>query len=124
MLEARNEPCKHALLFTTWVNDLLAYLQEEPTRSRLYIAQKQLQDKYFELRSLVPAEHRDLVTDTYHRCIWHVYRDTYQRLKDYEIRHLDPVLDELDKKKPTFITLGDIIGKEEPDDRQTAKPAH
>lgn len=116
-----HEPCPHAITFENWCDGLMAFFGRDPTPAMLVRAKNELQDKYHEMRSIVGREHRDRTARSGHRCIWHVYEETYRELRTYELRYLHGTAIEVEEKPDDRFSLGDVIDGDTDDD--LAEPA-
>ena len=83
--------CTFAQKFSEWADDLCR-AGEEPTVVSITKAKVQLLDKYYEWRSFVPKNHKDRLGNRGHICIYQVFVQTYQRLRDVELSLTPPVL--------------------------------
>lgn len=119
VLDKWQGPCEHAEVLLAWVNDLFTHLNQNMSRSALALAQKELQDRYHAMWSQVPEEHRILVTNTSHKCIWHIYKEAYDALHTFEIRYHDNPFKSFDREVPDFISLGNKLAGEHSHDGAT-----
>lgn len=86
----RQLPCAYARTFQAWVDVLFNKHLETSDRVRLNQLKLVVQDKYFELQTRVPAEHRhDDDRDPDHPCVYSVFARTIAVLHERELE-LDP----------------------------------
>jgi hypothetical protein len=111
----RHAPCQYHDEFQAWCTALIELVQRDPTLETIQVAQKQLQDKYHEYRTTLKPAHRDNVTHRGHRCVWHVYHDTYWLFRNYELRYIRPALKVAvhGQSLPEEIYLGMLIDGDE-----------
>jgi hypothetical protein len=83
--------CPYARKFAEWSATLVSTSQR-PHLVEVNQAKVLLLDKYFEWRSHVPKSHRDRVGPGGHRCIYHVFEQTYEKLKVIELSLTPPLL--------------------------------
>jgi hypothetical protein len=83
--------CPYARKFAEWSASLIS-VSQEPSLVEVNQAKVLLLDKYFEWRSHVPKSHRNRVGPGGHRCIYHVFEQTYEKLKVIELSLTPPLL--------------------------------
>jgi hypothetical protein len=83
--------CPYARQFAEWAANLISESQR-PTLVELNQAKVMLTDRYYEWRSYVPKGHRNRIGPGGHRCIFHVFEQTYQKLKVIELSLTPPPL--------------------------------
>jgi len=86
-----DDHCIFAQEFEKCLEDLLDVI-EDPDIISINQAKIQLQDKYFEWRSIVPKSHKNRVSQVGHKCIFHVYERAYYLLRIAEISLSPPLL--------------------------------
>jgi hypothetical protein len=83
--------CPHARKFAEW-SATLVETSQGPNLVKVNQAKVLLLDRYFEWRSYVPKSHRNRVGPGGHRCIYHVFEQTYEKLKVIELSLTPPPL--------------------------------
>ena len=87
----KDDKCIFAIEFWKWAEDLCEVIKD-PDLVTINQAKVQLQDKYFEWRSIVPKSHRNKVSQVGHNCIFHVYETAYFLLRAAEVSLMPPML--------------------------------
>jgi hypothetical protein len=87
--EEATKSCPNARKFAKWADKLVSTSQ---TLIEVNQAKVLLLDRYFELRNYVPKSHRNRVGPGGHRCIYHVFEQTYEKLKVIELSLTPPLL--------------------------------
>jgi len=83
--------CPYARRFAKWSASLIESSQQ-PSVVIVNQAKILLIDKYFEWRIHVPKSHRNHIGSGGHRCIYHVFEQTYEKLKLIELALTPPLL--------------------------------
>lgn len=111
----RQMPCAFAMTFQGWVDSLLEKHLPEADRLRINQLKLVVQDKYFELRTRLPEEHRkDDGRDPDHPCIFSVYTRTIGLLHERAIDLQPPELvDPASQRKPKRSIYSTLLGDEE-----------
>jgi len=107
----RRKPCPAAKEFAAWNERLYSQVIQEPKPESVSLALRLLQDKYMELKTLVPNACKYHVRSTGHRCIYHVWHDFYLRLRSAELTLvlLPDKLEEAKKNEIPGIFLGERV---------------
>jgi hypothetical protein len=84
--------CPYAQKYEEWTRPLLEKIADDKSLVTCNQYKVLLVDKYFEWRSVVPKAHRFRVSETGHRCIFHVFEDAYATLKAVELGITPPML--------------------------------
>ena len=84
--------CPYAEQFARWCQELCAELQKGATIVTVNQKKVLLLDKYFDWRAVVPKAHRTRMNDRGHRCIWHVFDETYLKVRALELALTPPML--------------------------------
>ena len=77
--------CRRGESFLTWVEELCAKVAQDPQEWVINRAYLLLQHRYFRWYSAAPVRCREAVSDRSHFCIYHAYRQGYERLLDIEL---------------------------------------
>ena len=83
--------CKFSVAFNKW-SDTLCQFTEDSTLISINQAKVILLDKYFDLRRFVNKKHRDRIGSRGHVCIFHVFEQTYIRLRAAELSLSGPLI--------------------------------
>lgn len=86
-------PCEYAAPFAEWADTLLATVATHRTEVSINRAILLLTKRYFEWYLAVPKKHRQAISDRGHRCIFHVFRDAYCRLREVSLLASPPPLE-------------------------------
>ena len=107
----RRKVCPTAREFAAWSDRLYSHVIQEPKPQSVSLALRLLQDKYMELKSLVPNACKYHVRSTGHRCIYHVWNDAYLKLRSAELTLvlLPKTLKEARKDEIPGIFLGERV---------------
>src|SRR5687768_7923552 len=89
---AAAQACSFARQYEQWVGGLVRPLQSTSSPLAVNQAKLLLTDKYFAWRAVVPASHRNRLAPVGHRCIFHVFLETYERLLALELALTPPPL--------------------------------
>ena len=83
--------CPYARKFARWSATLIESSQD---LNVVIVNQAKIQliDKYFEWRIYVPKNHRNHIGPRGHRCIYHVFEQTYEKLRLIELALKPPLL--------------------------------
>jgi hypothetical protein len=84
--------CPYAQQFRLWAQELGADLGDRPTIVAVNQKKILLVDKYFDWRTVLPKSHRNRTGEHGHRCVWHVFEETYLQLKAVELALTPPLL--------------------------------
>ena len=84
------EWCSYARKFAKWSATLVE--SSQPNVVMVNQAKVLLVDKYFEWRIYVPKSHRNRIGTGGHRCIFHVFEQTYEKLRVMELSLTPPML--------------------------------
>ena len=76
--------CEYAQQFKDWFDELLAS-EAETTLPFIHQVSVFLMKRYFQWRKHVPKNHRNLVGDRGHTCIFHIFEQSYEQLAVLEL---------------------------------------
>lgn len=106
------EVCRYAQAFADWASQVLD-LGHEANLVLVNQGKVLLVDKYFEYFSIVPKRHRYHFSPRGHVCIFQVFIEFYQRLKERELALSPPLLFLPKPSSPPPQIAGIFIGEEE-----------
>jgi hypothetical protein len=108
--EEQPDLCVFALAFSEWFDWLMHdIVTDEPTVIFVNQAKVLLVDKYFEWRNSVGKNHRNRIGEAGHTCIFHVFDQGYERLREIELALMRPLLFSPPKPAPPpGLYLGDL----------------
>lgn len=86
-------PCQAAAAFSEWAAVLCAEAEGLGTELAVNRAILALTHRYFDWFQVVSPRHRDASGSRSHKCIAHVYRASYFRLRDLQLRLAPPPLE-------------------------------
>src|SRR5436305_1741164 len=73
--------CEYAERFGQWTETLCSTLEKRPDINAVYQAKILLVDRFFSWRTSVPKPHRYRMSETGHKCLWHVFEEAYNRIR-------------------------------------------
>ena len=80
LLGAGSGPCPFARQFGEWTQELWQNVRLNATENSIELAMLDLTRRYFDWYRTVPPPHRAIADEGDHSCIFHVFRDAYERL--------------------------------------------
>lgn len=84
--------CHYHVDYATWAKNRCHTVLASPDYIGLQHAKLDVLTRYFDFLAVVPKAHRECVSERGHRCIYHVFVETYKQLKAAELSINPPSL--------------------------------